>query len=108
MNHKIKNTIINYLREEYKDSILIESKEYPNSLFFVYNGKVIFDYNKKYNCSFINTEITSFINSFFELSENHRHQVLRIWIDIMVGFSGVFIIEDDSVSKLRWSEIQSI
>jgi hypothetical protein len=105
MNDKITDTIINYLREEYKDSLLIQSKERPNSLFYIHNGRVIFDYNKEYNCSFVSGEIISFINSFFELSDNHRHQVLRIWIDVMIGISPASIIEDDFVAKLRWSEI---
>jgi hypothetical protein len=105
MNDKLTNTIINYLREEYKDLVLTPSKEYPNSLFFIHNGRVIFDYNKKYNCSFVSSEITSFIYSFFGLSEKNSHQVLRIWIDTMVDFSGVCIIEDEIVSKIRWSEI---
>ena len=102
MNDKLKNTIINYLRKKYKGLDVKLSDEYPNCLFFTHNGRVIFDYNNQYNCSFVSPEISSFIDSFFDIPVEQKHSILRIWIDIMTRISPTSIVEDDIVSKIKW------
>ena len=105
MNDKLKNTIINYLRKKYKGLDVKLSDEYPNCLFFTHNGRVIFDYNNQYNCSFVSPEISSFIDSFFDIPVEQKHSILRIWIDIMTGISPALIVEDDIVLKIRWRNL---
>lgn len=102
MNDKLRNIIINYLRKKYMGLDVKLSDEYPHCLFFTYNGRVIFDYNKKYNCSFVSPEISSFIDSFFGIPVEQKHSILRIWIDIMTKLSPTSIVEDDIVMKIRW------
>ena len=104
MNDKLKNIIINYLRQKYTPLDIKLSKEYPDSKFFTHNGKVIFDYNKRYNCSFVNPEISSFIDSFFGIPDEQKHSILRIWIDVMIKKSPS-IVEDDIVMKIRWHNL---
>jgi hypothetical protein len=105
MDYKIRNTIINYLRSEYTNLGTSTTKSYPNCIFCTHKGRVIFDYNKNYNCSFVSLEITSFIDLYFNVSEQEKHSIIRVWIDIVTGISPGSIIEDDLVSKLRWMEI---
>jgi hypothetical protein len=106
MDNKLTNTIINYLREEYKDLTPITSKNYPNTLFYIQNNKVIFDYNKKYKCSFINDDIFSFIYQFFGLIKEEVHQIIREWINVMINISPGLIVEDSLIAQIRWSDVE--
>jgi hypothetical protein len=49
MNEKIKHKIIKYLNKEYSGLIPYETDMWGNHIFFMKDGKVIFEYNKRRN-----------------------------------------------------------
>jgi glutathione peroxidase-family protein len=47
MTDKLKHKIINYLNKEYSGLVRYETDKWNNTIFFIKDGKIIFEYNKK-------------------------------------------------------------
>ena len=74
--------IIKWLNSEYGDLTLFESEEYLNHIFFMKDGKVIFDYNKKNGYVYISYDrIWSFMESFFGLKYEEIQDLTKKWVE---------------------------
>jgi hypothetical protein len=105
-NPKLNNSILKWLNIEYGDLRKVKNPENLTTSYFLKGNKVIFDFNSKYNVSFISPEISSRLDDFFGLDENHRKTLLRYWIKLITGFNIIYIIEDDFVANIRWMDIK--
>ena len=73
---------LKYLNIEYGDLTPYETDEYPNHIFFMKDGEVIFDYNKKNGWVYISNEkIWSLLESFFGLEYEEIQDLLKQWVE---------------------------
>lgn len=105
-NPKLYNSILKWLNIEYGDLREVKDPEKLTTSYFLKGNKVIFDFNSKYNNSFISPEISSRLGDFFGLNENHRKTLLKHWIKSITGFKIICVIEDDFVTEIRWMDVK--
>ena len=105
-NPKLNDSIIKWLNIEYGDLKKVKDPEKLTTSYFLKDNKVIFDYNSNYNVSFISPEISSRLDDFFGLNENHRKTLLKRWIKSITGFNIIYVIEDDIIANIRWMDVK--
>ena len=82
MTDNLKHKIIQYLNSEYGDLEQFEMEEYPDYIFFMKNGKTIFDYNPKNGYVIISyVQIWSFLESFFGLEHEEVQDLTKEWVE---------------------------
>ena len=82
MTDNLKNKIIKYLNSEYPELEQFETEKYPGYIFFMKDGKVIFDYNKKNGYVYISYDkIWSFMESFFGLEYEEIQILTKEWVE---------------------------
>ena len=82
MNDNLKHKIIQYLNSEYGDLEQFEMEEYPDYIFFMKNGDLIFDYNQKNGkVGISNKKIWSFLDSFFGLEYEEIQELTKEWVE---------------------------
>ena len=79
---KLEQTSINWLNNNYGDLSPFESEKYPNYIFYMREGKVIFDYIKENGEVYIDyTEIWSFFESFFDMNYEQIQGITKAWVE---------------------------
>ena len=74
--------IIKWLNSEYGDLTPYETEEYPNHIFFMKDGGVVFEYDKINKSAHIsNDEIWSFLESFFGLKYWEIQDLTKKWVE---------------------------
>ena len=82
MNDKLKHKIINYLNKEYSGLIRYETDRWKDYIFFMKDGKTIYEYNKKNGKVYISYEhIWSFLSSFFGLKYTEIQDLTKEWVE---------------------------
>ena len=82
MNDKLKHKIINYLNKEYSGLVRFETDKLPSFIYFMKNGKVIYEYNKKNGNVYISYDkIWSFLESFFGLKFKEIQSLTKEWVE---------------------------
>jgi len=82
MNDKLKHIALNYLNKEYSGLVRYETDGYPNFIFFMKDGKFIFDYNTKHNSVHISyVHIWSFLSSIFGLNFKEIQDLTKQWVE---------------------------
>jgi len=82
MDDKLKHKIIKYLNREYSELIRYETDKLPNYIFFMKDGKLIFDYNKENSRVYISYKhIWSFLKSFFDLKYEEIQSLTKEWVE---------------------------
>ena len=82
MTDNLKHKIIKYLNSEFSDLEQFETEEYLNHIFFMKDGKVVFDYNKKKGYVYISyNKIWSFLESFFGLKYEEIQDLTKEWVE---------------------------
>ena len=82
MNNKLKHRIIDYLNKEYSEFVRYETDRYPNYIFFMKDGKVIYEYNKKNGVVYLSYDkIWSFLSSFFGLEFEEIQVLTKEWVE---------------------------
>jgi hypothetical protein len=82
MTDNLKHKIIKYLNSEYGDLTPFKTKKYPDYIFFMKDGKVIFDYNKKNGDVYISYDkIWSFLKNFFGLEYEEIQDLTKEWVE---------------------------
>ena len=82
MTEKLKHIIFQYLNSEYPELEQFEPEEYPNHIFFMEDGQVVFDYNKKNGYVYISYDkIWSFMESFFGLNYKEIQTLTKEWVE---------------------------
>ena len=74
--------IIKWLNLEYGDLTPYETEKRPEYIFFMKDGEVVFDYNKKNEIVHISYEkIWSFLESFFGLEYEEIQDLTKKWVE---------------------------
>jgi hypothetical protein len=82
MTDNLKNKIIKYLNSEYPELEQFETEKYPDYIFFMKDGELIFDYNKKNEYIYISyNKIWSFLKSFFGLEYEEIQDLTKEWVE---------------------------
>ena len=82
MDNKLKHKIINYLNKEYSGLFRYEIEKLPNYIFFMKDGKVIYQYDKKNGEVYISYDkIWSFLKSFFGLEYTEIQDLTKEWVE---------------------------
>jgi hypothetical protein len=74
--------VLKYLNTIYGDLVPFETDKYPDYIFFMKDGEIIFDYNKKngyVGISYIH--IWSFLDSFFGLEYKEIQDLTKEWVE---------------------------
>ena len=79
---KLEKTAINWLNDEYNDLEPFETNKYSDYIFYMKNGNVIFDYNKKNDVVYINyDEVWSFFETFFGMEYQQIRDITKAWVE---------------------------
>jgi ABC-type uncharacterized transport system ATPase subunit len=82
MNDKLKHKIIKYLNREYSGLVRYETDKLPNNIFFMKDGKYIFDYYKENSHVYISYKyIWSFLKSYFGLEYEEIQSLTKEWVE---------------------------
>ena len=82
MTDNLKHKIIKYLNSEFSNLEQFETEKYPDYIFFMKDGKVIFDYKKNNGYVHISYDkIWSFLVSFFELEYEEIQDLTKEWVE---------------------------
>ena len=82
MTDKLKHKIIKYLNSEYGDLTPYETEKYRELIFFMKDGKLIFDYNKKNGYVGVSYDkIWSFLENFFGLEYEEIQGLTKEWVE---------------------------
>ena len=74
--------VLKYLNSEYGDLEPYETDKHPNHIFFMKDGELIFDYNKKNGIViFSYDKIWSFLKSFFGLEYKEIQDITKEWVE---------------------------
>ena len=82
MDNKLKHKIINYLNKEYSGLVRYETDKWKDSIFFMKDGKTIFEYNKENEYVYISYDkIWSFLESFLGLEYKETQSLTKEWVE---------------------------
>ena len=74
--------IIKWLNSEFGDLTPFKTKKYPDYIFFMKDGEVIFDYHKKSRyVGFSFEKIWSFLKNFFGLEYEEIQDLTKEWVE---------------------------
>ena len=80
--NKRNRVIIKWLNSEFGDLTPFETEKYRNYIFFMKEGEVVFDYNKKVGIVYISYDkIWSFLENFFELEYEEIQDITKQWVE---------------------------
>ena len=104
MTDNLKHKIIKYLNSEYPELEQFETEKYPEYTFFMKDGDVVFDYNKKNGYVYISYDkIWSFMESFFGLEYEEIQDLTKEWVEEHYKLR-VTTTSIDSIVKQNWVE----
>ena len=80
--NKINDIAKKWLTNNYGNLESYETDKYPNYTFFMKDGKVILDYNRKNGrCNISHEEIWSFLESVFRLEYEEIQDITKEWVE---------------------------
>ena len=78
---KINDVVKKWLTDNYGNLERYETDKFPNHIFYMKDGEVIFDYNQKNGCCDISyDEIWSFLSSVFQLEYEEIRDITKEWV----------------------------
>lgn len=82
MNERLKRIIINHLNKEYSGLVRYETDRWNNTIFFIKDGKIIFEYIKRNGDVYISyNKIWFFLESVFGLEFNEISNITKLWVE---------------------------
>jgi hypothetical protein len=80
--NQMNRAVFKWLNLEYGDLTPFETEEYPDYIFFMKDGEVVFEYNKKNGYVGISYDkIWSFLKSFFGLEYEEIQELTKEWVE---------------------------
>ena len=89
--NKLNNVALSWMNKNFSPDKLeiVKSKDYPNSIFFIKNGKVVMEQNKENKYFYFDyDDIWLFFESFFGMKDQQIREVLRYWLDGTLKLEG--------------------
>ena len=106
MTDNLKHKIIKYLNSEYGDLEQYETEKYRELIFFMKDGKVIFDYNKKNGYVAVSYDkIWSFLKNFFGLKYEEIQGLTKEWVEEHYNLRVKTTRVNNEVLHFRWRNI---
>jgi hypothetical protein len=103
---KIDKFCINWLNKEYDDLESFETNKYPDYIFYMKDGKVIFEYNKKNGNVYVNyDEIWLFFETFFGMECQQIQGTTKIWVEEHYNLRVTTTLNNYNLLLLRWRNI---
>jgi hypothetical protein len=106
---KINDVAKKWLTDNYGDLERYETDKYPDYIFFMKDGEVIFDYNQKNgHCHIGYDEIWSFLKSVFQLEDKEIQGITKDWVEehYKLRVTTTYLLISHS-SKGRWKNIRN-
>ena len=80
--NQLNRAALRFLNTEYGNLEPYETDEHPNFIYFMKDGEVIFEYNKKNGYVYISYDkIWSFLDSFFGLEYEEIQDITKQWVE---------------------------
>ena len=80
--NKINDIVKKWLTDNYGDLEGYETDKFPNRIFYMEDGKLIFNYNRKNSYCYINyEEIWSVLESVFQLGYEEIQAITKEWVE---------------------------
>jgi hypothetical protein len=80
--NKLNNVVIKWLNKNYGDLKPYERDRDPEYIFFMKNGRVMFDYNKENGFVYISyDDIWSFLERIFSMEYKQIQEVTKLWVE---------------------------
>ena len=104
--NKRNRVIIKWLNSEYGDLTPFETEYHPSYIFFMKDGEVVFDYNKKNGVVIISYDkIWSFLESFFGLEYEEIQDLTKEWVEEHYKLGVTATGRKSDFSSSRWRNI---
>ena len=98
--------VLKYLNTIYGDLTPFETDKHPNFIFFMKDGEVIFDYNKKNGKVYISYDrIWSFLESFFGLKYEEIQDLTKEWVEEHYKLSVTTTFRGEYFDAVWWRNI---
>ena len=105
MTDKLRHTIFDYLNKNYSGLVRVETYHHPDYIFFMKNGEVIFEYNKKNRDVYISYDkIWSFLESFFGLEYEETQSLTKEWVERQFKSDVTKTIDLMFFNNTRWRD----
>ena len=103
---KLYDFVDRHLNSEFGNLEVYEDEEYPEHLFFMKDGEVVFDYNDDNGISsFSKNKIISFLKDFLTLEGSEIKNILKRWVFENYGLSPHNLSVIDDTMSLKWKKI---
>jgi hypothetical protein len=81
-NEQLFKTAIKWLNKNYGNLELYDTEKYTDYIFYMKNGEIIFDYNKKNGRAYISYEhIWLFFSNVFGMEYEQIQEVTKLWVE---------------------------
>jgi hypothetical protein len=81
-NEQLYKTAIKWLNKNYGNLGVYETEKRPDYIFYIKNGEVILDYNKKNGVVYVShNHIWSFLENFFSMEIQQIQEVTKLWVE---------------------------
>jgi hypothetical protein len=80
--NKLNDVVIKFLNKRFGDLKPYETDEYPDSIFYIRDKEVFFEYDKEYGKTYISyNHIWSLLKFFFSLEHVQIKEITKLWLE---------------------------
>jgi hypothetical protein len=99
--NKLNNVALSWMNQNFSPDQLeiVNSEKYPGSIFFMKDGVVVMEQDKKYKDFWLNNEIWSFFESVFGMEYEQIQEVLSYWLENTFKLKGFTAYKDEFLSN---------
>ena len=103
---KLEKITIDWLNENFGDLTPFETDQYPNHIFYMKNGKVIFDYNKIQDVGyFIHKGLWEILKTLFGRDYKQIQDITKKWVEEHYNLKVGKTFASSILSNERWWKI---
>jgi hypothetical protein len=107
--NQLNRAALKYLNTEYGDLEPYKTDEFPDYIFYMKDGEVILQYNKKNGVVFISYDhIWTFLGSFFGLKDEEIQVITKEWVEEHYNLRVITIQNNWMHRNLRWRDITNL
>ena len=103
---KINDIVKKWLTDNYGNLERYETDKFPYHIFYMRDGEVIFDYNRKNGyCYISHNEIWSFLSSGFQLEYEETQDITKEWVEEHYKLGVTTTTRTEPLILKRWGNI---